>query len=350
MQTLIVLLLTFCVAIVTTPLTIILAKRWDIVDMPNNRKVHKTPIPTIGGVPIYISFIVGLLIADPFEPEIKPIVIGGGVLLLLGLIDDVVDLKAWIKLLVQIFVAGIVVYYGIMIDFISPFGYLIEFGFWSIPVTIIWVVGITNAFNLIDGLDGLSSGVAVIALTTIGFISILQGNIFIMLICVILIGSLLGFLVYNFHPAKIFMGDNGALLIGYIISVVSLLGFKNITLISLFFPLVILGVPFIDMFFAVIRRYKKGVSIVGADKEHLHHKLIKLGFSHRQTVILIYTIAIMFSAASIVLYHSTNWGVLIIFVLLLITIQLIVEMTGLIDDDYKPILNTIRNMIRKKIK
>lgn len=228
------------------------------------------------------------------------------------------------------------------IDFISlPMGTTIHFGFLSIPITVIWIVAITNAINLIDGLDGLASGVSAIGLITIGFIAILQANIFITMICCVLLGSLIGFLFYNFHPAKIFLGDSGALMIGFIIGFLSLLGFKNITIIALFFPIVILAVPFIDTLFAMIRRVKKGQHIMQADKSHLHHKLLALGYTHRQTVLLIYSISILFSLSSIILYVSPPLGVVLMFVLIIFSIELIVEFTGLIDNNYRPILNLI---------
>ena len=260
---------------------------------------------------------------------------------LVGLIDDIYDLKPYIKLTGQIVAALVVTLYGITIDFISlPMGPTIHFGFLSIPITVIWIVAITNAINLIDGLDGLASGVSAIGLMTIGFIAILQANIFIIMICCVLLGSLIGFLFYNFHPAKIFLGDR-ALMIGFIIGFLSLLGFKNITFIALFFPIVILAVPFIDTLFAMIRRMKKGQHIMQADKSHLHHKLLALGYSHRQTVLLIYSIAIMFSLSSVILYLSQPLGALMMFILIIFTIELIVEFTGLIDDNYRPILNLI---------
>ena len=161
------------------------------------------------------------------------------------------------------------------------------------------------------------------------------------MICSLLIGALLGFLFFNFHPATIFLGDSGALMIGFIIGFLSLLGFKNITFISLFFPIVILAVPFIDTLFAMIRRVRNGQHIMQADKSHLHHKLLALGYTHRQTVLLIYSIAIMFSLSSIILYLSQPLGLLLMFILIVITIELIVEFTGLIDDSYRPILNLI---------
>jgi len=339
------------VSLILTPIVIKVSHKLGVVDQPNFRKVHKNPTSVLGGTVILLSFLLGIWLGHPIETEVKPLVIGAVLIYLVGLIDDIYDLTPIIKLLGQVIAALVVVYYGVTIDFISlPIGPTIHFGILGIPITVVWIVAITNAINLIDGLDGLASGVATIALMTIGFIAILQANIFIMMICSVLIGALLGFLFFNFHPAKIFLGDSGALLIGFIVGFLSLLGFKNITFVSLFFPIVILAVPFIDTLFAMIRRVKKGQHIMQADKSHLHHKLLELGYSHRQTVILIYSIALLFSLSSIILYLSQPWGVLMMLILILITIELIVEFTGLIDDNYKPLLKLIENKDRHKEK
>lgn len=252
MYTLFLLTVSFLISLILMPIFIWGSRKFGFVDYPNSRKVHLKPIPYLGGVAILISFAIGVLISRPIEAEYKAIILGGIVIVIVGIIDDKYDLKPGLKLIGQIAASLVPVSYGILIDRITPFGVEIEFGVLAIPITILWMVGIINAINLVDGLDGLATGVSIIALSSIGFITILQGNIFVMMICVILIGACLGFLVYNFHPAKIFLGDNGAMLLGFIISVVSLMGFKNITLISLFFPIIILAVPFIDMFFAGI--------------------------------------------------------------------------------------------------
>lgn len=342
MLTLLLIVITMLISLMITPIVIAISKKLNIVDKPNFRKVHTQPVSVLGGTVILFSFLIGIWISHPMEREIKPLIIGAFIMYVVGLIDDICDLKPLFKLLGQVVAASVIVFYGITIDFISfPMGPTIHFGFLSIPITIIWIVAITNAINLIDGLDGLASGVSIIALLTIAFIAILQGNIFITMICSVLIGSLLGFLFFNFHPAKIFLGDSGALMIGFIIGFVSLLGFKNITFISLFFPIIILAVPFIDTLFAMIRRVKKGQHIMQADKSHLHHKLLALGYSHRQTVLLIYSIAILFSLSSIILYLSQPLGVVLMFILILITIEMIVEFTGLIDDNYRPLLKLI---------
>ncbi|HHZ6951938.1 TPA: glycosyltransferase family 4 protein, partial [Staphylococcus aureus] len=284
MVTLLLVAVTMIVSLTITPIVIAISKRLNLVDKPNFRKVHTKPISVMGGTVILFSFLIGIWIGHPIETEIKPLIIGAIIMYVLGLVDDIYDLKPYIKLAGQIAAALVVAFYGVTIDFISlPMGTTIHFGFLSIPITVIWIVAITNAINLIDGLDGLASGVSAIGLITIGFIAILQANIFITMICCVLLGSLIGFLFYNFHPAKIFLGDSGALMIGFIIGFLSLLGFKNITIIALFFPIVILAVPFIDTLFAMIRRVKKGQHIMQADKSHLHHKLLALGYTHRQT-------------------------------------------------------------------
>ncbi len=348
MFTLKLIFITAVISLIITPLMIKVSPLIGALDKPNKRKVHTVPVSMLGGVVLLISFLVGLVIGHPLEREYLPIVIGAILINFLGLIDDLYDLKPIVKLIGQIAISSIVVYYDITLDLITlPFGIIIEFGIFSVPMTILWIVAVTNAINLIDGLDGLAAGVSLIALCTIGFISILQQNIFIMMICSVLIGSILGFIRYNFYPAKIFLGDNGALMLGYIIGVLSLLGFKNITLISLFFPIIILAVPFIDMLVAMIRRYRQGKPIMQADKSHLHHKLLELGYTHPQTVILIYSIAILFSIASIILYLSTSWGAVLIGFMILITIEMIVELTGLIDESYSPLLKSYAKIFKK---
>lgn len=217
MYTLLLIAVTLVISLILTPMIIKVSIKFDLVDRPNFRKVHTKPVSVLGGTVILLSFLIGIWLGHPIE-EVKPLVMGAIVMYLVGLIDDIYDLKPILKLIGQIVAASIVAFYGITIDFISfPMGPTIHFGILSIPITIIWIVAITNAINLIDGLDGLASGVSAIGLITIAFIAILQANVFIIMICSVLIGSLLGFLCFNFHPAKIFLGDSGALPIGFII-------------------------------------------------------------------------------------------------------------------------------------
>jgi UDP-GlcNAc:undecaprenyl-phosphate GlcNAc-1-phosphate transferase len=208
----------------------------------------------------------------------------------------------------------------------------------------LWIVGVTNAINLIDGLDGLAAGVSTIALFSIAGMAMVMGNAYVMVIALILAAGSLGFLVFNFHPAKIFMGDSGALFLGYMISVLSLLGFKNVTFISLIIPIIILGVPISDTFFAIVRRLVNKQPLSAPDKSHLHHCLMRSGFSHRQTVLLIYALAAVFGLAAFIFSQSTVWGSVIVVIALLITIEVIVEKIGLIREDYKPLLKFMKGL------
>ena len=308
-------------------------------------------MPRLGGLAIYISFIIGFLALGLMNRETLPIIIGCTIIIITGILDDKFTLSAKVKLLGQIVAAIVVVMNGVVIEFINlPFGGMLEFGIFSIPITILWIVGITNAVNLIDGLDGLAAGVSSIALITISGLAFLKGDFFTFSLGIILLGSTLGFLVHNFYPAKIFMGDTGALFLGYMISILSLLGFKNVTMLSLIVPIIILGVPISDTFFAIIRRFLNRSPISAPDKSHLHHCLLRSGFSHRQTVLLIYAMAAMFSLAAFIFSQATIRGALLVIIVMLIIIELFVEKVGLVGKDYKPLLKflNLKNTINSK--
>lgn len=301
-------------------------------------------MPRLGGLAIYLSFLIGFLILRPTDDSAAPmiILIGSLIIIVTGVLDDLFEISAKVKLLGQILAALVVVLGGIQLEFINlPFGGVLEFGYFSIPLTILWIVGITNAINLIDGLDGLAAGVSSIAIFTISGMAFLMGDVFVMSVGLILLGSILGFLKYNFHPAKIFMGDTGALFLGYMIAVLSLLGFKNITMFSLIVPVIILGVPISDTFFAIIRRFVNKQPLSAPDKSHLHHCLLRLGYSHKQTVLMIYGIAAMFSLAAVIFSMATLWGAIIVIGVLLIAIEIFIEKIGLVGKDYKPLLKFI---------
>ncbi|WP_019721673.1 glycosyltransferase family 4 protein [Heyndrickxia coagulans] len=334
----------FMLTILLTPLIKKLAIRIGAVDKPNQRKVHMKVMPRLGGLAIYISFIAGVLLLQPDSPHSLPILLGSLIIVLTGIIDDIRELSPRVKLMGQLAAALVVVLSGIHVEFINlPFGGQLEFGIFSIPLTILWIVGVTNAINLIDGLDGLAAGVSSIALLTISGMAIIMGDAYVTVLGLILMASTIAFLFYNFYPAKIFMGDTGALFLGYMISVLSLLGFKNVTFISLIIPALILGVPISDTFFAIIRRLVHKQPLSAPDKSHLHHCLLRLGFSHRQVVLIIYAIAAMFSLAAFIFSMATLWGSLIFIGVILITIEIFVESIGLIGKDYKPLLNFIKN-------
>jgi len=333
-------LLCLLCSILITPYIKKLAFKIGATDRPNQRKVHLKIMPRLGGLAIYISFLLGLLILHPDAPYHAAIFAGGIIILLTGVMDDIFDLSAKVKFLLQIAAALIVVLWGgIDVEFINlPFNGKIEFGFLTVPISVIWIVGITNAINLIDGLDGLAAGVSTIALVTITGMAVVMGNVYVVTLGVILIASTLGFLPYNFFPAKIFMGDSGALFLGYMISVLALLGFKNIAVISLVVPIIILGVPISDTFFAIVRRIYNKNPLYAPDKSHLHHCLLRIGYSHRETVLLIYAMSAMFGLAAFIFTMTTVWGSLIFVGILLLAIEIFVENIGLINKNYRPLL------------
>lgn len=342
------LIVAFIASILLTPLVKRLAFRIGAVDAPNYRKVHARIMPRLGGLAIYGAFIIGfffLKFMTGFEsPYMYAILIAATIIVITGVIDDMHEISAKAKLIGQVLAAGIVVFGGgIQINEINlPFGGEIAFGWLSIPLTILWIVGITNAINLIDGLDGLAAGVSTIALITLAAMAMTMGNGIVTAMASILAASTIGFLFYNFHPAKIFMGDTGALFLGFMISVFALLGFKNVTVIALIIPVIMLGVPISDTFFAIVRRLRMKQKWSDPDKSHLHHRLLDLGFSHRQTVLLIYAIAIMFGIAAIIFSMATVWGAILLVAVILVVIELFVEIIGLAGKNYKPLLNLVR--------
>jgi UDP-GlcNAc:undecaprenyl-phosphate/decaprenyl-phosphate GlcNAc-1-phosphate transferase len=339
------LLLSFFLSILFTPFVIRLAYKVGATDKPNERKVHIKIMPRMGGLAIFISFLISSILFMPELPKMIPIMAGALVVLAIGIFDDIYELRARTKFLGQVFAALIIVMWGgLEVDFINlPFGGDLQFGAFSIPITVLWIVGITNAINLIDGLDGLAAGVSSIAFITVSVMAVIMGDAFVATLALIMTGSILGFLKFNFHPAKIFMGDTGSLFLGFIIAVLSLQGFKNVTMISLIVPIIILGVPISDTFFAIIRRLVNKQPLAAPDKSHLHHCLVRVGFSHKQAVLLIYALAASFGLAAIIFSFATQWGALLIVAVLLITIEIIVEKVGLVGSNYQPLLKMFNN-------
>ncbi|WP_071460835.1 glycosyltransferase family 4 protein [Bacillus massilinigeriensis] len=334
----------FLAAIILTPLVKQLAFKIGATDKPNHRKVHQNVMPRLGGLAIYLSFLIGIFLIGPEGKYHWPFMIGSLIIIATGFVDDIKEISPRVKLAGQVAAALIVVVAGDMnVTFINlPFGGEIHFGIFSIPLTMIWIIGITNAINLIDGLDGLAGGVSTIALLTIAGMAFIMGNQYVLAVALIAACSTIGFLFYNFHPAKIFMGDTGALFLGYIVAILSLLGFKNVTFISLIVPIIILGVPISDTFFAIVRRLVNKQPLSAPDKSHLHHCLLKTGFTHRQTVLLIYAMSAMFGLTAFIFSFATVWGSLIVIVAMLIVIELFVEKIGLVRDDYKPLIKAYR--------
>jgi len=272
------------------------------MDIPDKRKVHSKPMPRLGGLGIYGGFLLGYMIFGEQTPTMNAILIGSFVLLITGIIDDIKPMKASHKLICQFVASLIVVVYGnLLLRDVSFFGMNINFRLWAYPITLLFILGCINCVNLIDGLDGLAGGISSIFFLTIGIIAYCQGRIGLsVVITFIMFGSTLGFLVHNFHPAKIFMGDSGSMFLGFIISVITLLGFKTIITSSIIIPLCILIVPILDTICAIIRRKLKGESIGTPDKSHFHHQLLRRNYGVSGTVIVIYIITSLFSTASII--------------------------------------------------
>ena len=306
------------------------------IDIPNERKVHKNPIPRLGGLGIYAGFLLGYMLFGHPSLQMNSILIGSFIIIITGMCDDIKPIKPIVKFLGQIAAACILVFYGnILLSDVTIFGQYIEFGIFAYPITILFVVACTNVINLIDGLDGLSGGISSIFYLSTIIICFFQERFtgLEFTLALISLGSTLGFLFHNFNPARIFAGDSGAMFMGYIISVISLLGFKTTVMTSIFAPLAILAVPILDTLFAIISRLLNHKHIYDADKEHLHHQLLKMNFSHKTTVLIIYLITALFSAASILYTLKDNTDVFIgriIYIVLALAVFIFVWKTDII--------------------
>lgn len=340
-------------ALLLTPLVKKFAFWVGAVDAPNHRKVHSRIMPRLGGLAIFLGFCGAFLIISPAIDSLKMdvalgLLLGSLVIVIVGALDDRFELSPKVKLLGQIIAACVVVSFGIQIDLVNiPFGDSeLSLSWLSIPLTILWIVGVSNAINLIDGLDGLSAGVSGIATATIMVVALLMGNVTVVLLSVILLGSIIGFLFFNFHPAKIFMGDSGALFLGFALATLSVLGFKQATIVSLLMPILILGVPLSDTFFAILRRYVNNLPISAADKNHLHHCLLQMGFSHRKTVLIIYAIAATFGASAVLLfYFKASLAVTCIILAVVLFVMIVgAEVIGIISKSRKPVLNFLNKL------
>ncbi len=299
----------FFFVFLTVPYIRKFAIRIGFVDKPNQRKIHTEPVPLLGGMAIYFGFVVTSAIFGYTGSTFFGIATGGLVIFLIGVVDDFYktrgrDFKAWPKFLMQIVAALILVLYGIRISGVNlPFahGYF-TFPIWiSVFATLVWVVAITNMMNFLDGVDGLASGLAAISAITLFFIALLKGQTEMAVLAIALVGSALGFLRHNFHPARIFMGDAGATFLGFVLAAIAIDGaFKSATLVSILVPVLALGVPILDAIWVVIRRFRENRPIYIADKGHTFHLLMKSGLTQTQTVTFLYLLGICFSLASIV--------------------------------------------------
>lgn len=306
----------FFISLAATPFISKLAFRVGAIDKPDARKVHSRIMPRLGGLAIYLAFTLTVLLLVPMSKEIIGLLIGGTFIMAVGFVDDIRNISPRVKLLGQIVAASVLVVFGVKVTFLTnPFGPLIYLDYFGIPLTILWVVGVTNAVNLVDGLDGLAGGLASIAAMTIGLIAWHEGQLIAVLPAVALCAGLMGFLKYNFHPAKIFMGDSGSLFLGYMLAGLSVIGLtKGASVITIFVPVLIFGIPIFDTLFAILRRYINNKPIFQADKEHLHHRLLALGLSQRQTVFVIYGVSCFLGASAVFLTFLTTAQAFMVFV------------------------------------
>ena len=315
-------LIALVVAFAITPGVIFLADKTGAMDEPDARKVHKKPIPRIGGLGIYAAFMAAMLtvrayvdLPDDVAIGLTGLMVSGTLIVILGLIDDYKNLPATVKLLGQIVAACVLVAFDVRIDFVTdPFGDFLYLEYLAIPATVFWIVGITNTVNLIDGLDGLAAGVSTIASVTIFLVAMQQGITVVAVLTAALAGAAFGFLYYNFNPARIFMGDTGSMFLGFMLAGISIIGaVKSAATIALIVPILALGLPILDTTFAIVRRYRGGVPIFKPDKGHLHHRLLDLGFTQRQAVLLMYIISALLGLSAVALTEVSS-GIAILIV------------------------------------
>lgn len=299
---LVALLCSVLISFAMTPVVRVLAFKIGAIDVPlDQRRMHKKPIPRIGGLAIFVAFTVSTLIFCEPSAQLYSIWIGGGILVVIGILDDIYRLPAMLKFVVQIGSAFVAVACGVVIDNISIAGHYIMFGNWGVPITILWIVGLVNAINLIDGLDGLACGVSAICSTSLFFVILLSGDGASALIIALLAAACVGFLPFNKNPAKIFMGDTGALFLGYAFAVTAISGvFKLHTLISFMVPMSIFALPLLDTSIAFIRRIIHGRSPFSPDRGHLHHRLVDMGFSQKNVVRILYAITALLGLVAVV--------------------------------------------------
>ncbi len=308
--------LSFCAAFAATPLVKRLAVKIGAIDIPRDkRRMHKDSVPLIGGLAIFFGFLISTLLFSKPDVKITAILSGALIMVVLGVFDDKYALSAKFKLLIQIIAAMIPVMAGVRIErIIIPFlksgGF--EFGWLSYPITVLWIVALTNAVNLIDGLDGLAAGVSAIASFSMFLIACMQGNFVIAVMSAALVGACCGFLPYNFSPASIFMGDTGSTFLGFTMAALSVIGlFKIHTIISFAVPFIAFGIPIFDTSFAIFRRIREHRPIMSPDRGHLHHRLVDKGFTHKQAVLIIYAICIILGAVAVLSFKSKPLALLI---------------------------------------
>lgn len=301
LQYLITFVLAAVFAILLTPLAIILAGRWGVLDYPGERRVHTVPIPRLGGAAIFLAFWLAVFLSIDVDDMIKGLFLGSTIIFAVGIVDDLKGLRPRSKLLWQLLAAVIPFFFGLSVKLVTlPIVGQIELGILGYAFAVLWIVGLVNTVNISDGLDGLAAGICFIAALILCWSAYRIEQATASYLMLALAGAALGFLFYNFHPAKIFMGDSGSMFLGYVIGTISIWALlKTAAVLGVVFPLLVLGMPLTDLVFAIIRRSWKGLSIARADRGHLHHRLLDAGLTQRQAVFILYAISFCFGLAAI---------------------------------------------------
>jgi UDP-GlcNAc:undecaprenyl-phosphate GlcNAc-1-phosphate transferase len=319
------LLAALVISFLMTPVVKTFAYKVGAIDVPkDNRRMHKVPVPRLGGLAIFIGFMVSILLFVEINREMKSILLGAVIIVVLGVVDDIMALPAMLKFVVQIAAALIPALNGVQILAFSNPNIFSESLYWvlgglSVPFTVLWIVAITNAVNLIDGLDGLANGVSAISATTMLVIALVGGQTQVSIVLAALVGACVGFMPYNMNPAKMFMGDTGATFLGFILATMSIQGlFKYYAVISFVVPFLILGLPIFDTAFAFIRRIAHGQSPMHADRSHIHHRLIDMGLNQKQAVATLYVISAILGLSAVVLTTSGEQKAMLMFAALCI--------------------------------
>lgn len=329
-----ILIVTFIASIILVPISKRVAFHINALDYPNKRKIHNKIMPRLGGLAIFGSFLIGYILYGSNTPQMLSILIGSFIVFVMGMIDDINPVRAKYKLLVQIIASLVVVFYGkIYVSHVSLMGVAFDI---PSPLNYIgscfFIVALVNAINLMDGLDGMASGISSIYFLTIAIIAYIMNSFtgLEITLSVIMLGATLGFLIYNFPPASTFMGDSGSNFLGFMIAVISLVGFKVTTFTSLIIPFVILALPIFDTLVSILRRLLKGQGIAEPDREHFHHQLLKMKFSPKTSVLIIYLINILFAAVSVFYVLGDTMSAIVIYVSLMLLLLFIVLKTDIL--------------------
>ena len=305
------LLTALVVSFLLTPAVKSFAYKVGAVDVPKDgRRMHNHPIPRMGGLAIFFGFLLSTLVFLPLTRPLRGMLMGAVIIVILGIFDDIYALGAKLKLAVQICAALVAVYHGVVIEILTNPNVFSDAPYWSLgwmkyPVTVLWIVGVTNAVNLIDGLDGLASGVSTISAMTMLVIAILVSEQQVAIVMAALAGACLGFMPYNKNPAKMFMGDTGSTFLGYILATYSIQGlFKYYAIVSFAVPFLVLGLPIFDTAFAIVRRVARGQSPMTPDRGHIHHRMMDMGLNQKQTVAALYVVSSLLGLSAVVLTTS----------------------------------------------